>query len=52
MEIKVYLNGKSEKPVFVRIVPIADAVLFDFNNCLRTMKSLFGEDCITVFRCL
>lgn len=52
MEIKVFMNGKSEKPVFVRIVPIADALLFDFNNCLRTMKSLFGEDCIVIFKCV
>lgn len=51
MEIKVYLNGKSEKPVFCRIVPISDAVIFDFVTCLRAMKSLFGDDCIVIFRC-
>ena len=50
MEIKVFLNLNSEKPVFVRQVITNDAVTVDYACLLRSMRILFGSDCVVEFK--
>ena len=49
MELKVYFNSKSEKPIFCRCIQTNDAVSLDYSLLLRSMKLLFGPDCIVIF---
>lgn len=50
MQIKVFLNQQSTKPVYERIVPCNNSVEFDFSTVLRSMKILYGSDCIVEFK--
>lgn len=50
MEIKVYLTRQCDKPVFCRIVPYNSSVEMEFNLLLRSMRILFGSDCVVDFR--
>ena len=50
MEIKVFLNLKSDKPVFVRQVITNDALTVDYACLLRSMRILFGADCVVEFK--
>ena len=50
MEIKVYLSLKSDKPVFVRQIITNDAVTVDYACLLRSMRILFGTECVVEFK--
>lgn len=50
MEIKVFLNRKSEHPCFARIVEYNQTLEFDFNLVLCSMRILYGQDCIVEFK--
>ena len=50
MEIKVFLNLKCDKPCFVRHVITNDAVTVDYACLLRSMRILFGPDCVVEFK--
>ena len=52
MEIKVYLSLTSKSPVFVRQVLCDRSLDIDFNLLLKSMKILFGENCVVEFRCI
>lgn len=49
MEIKVFLNRNAEKPCFARIIPFNSSVTVEFNLLLRSMRILFGDDCVVQF---
>ena len=47
MEVSVYMNleaKRNEKAVFKRIVVSPD--VFDYSAFVRSMKSVFGSDCV------
>ena len=50
MEIKVFINRNAERPCFSRIVNYNSCVEFDFNLVLRSMRILYGSDCIVEFK--
>lgn len=50
MEIKVFINRTAERPCFCRIVNYNSCVEFDFNLVLRSMRILYGSDCIVEFK--
>lgn len=50
MEIKVFLNRQSDRPCFARIVDFNQILEFDFNLILRSMRILYGQDCIIEFK--
>lgn len=50
MEVKVYLNQKNwreKKSILCRRVDCPD--VFDFADCIKVMRSLFGNECIIEF---
>ena len=50
MEIKVYISRQSERPTFCRIIQFSASVEFDFNLILRSMRILYGQDCVVEFK--
>lgn len=46
----MFLNRRSERTCFVRFVEFNKTLEFDFNLVLRSMRILFGQDCIVVFK--
>ena len=50
MEIKVFINRDAERPCFCRILNFTSSVEFDFNLILRSMRILYGSDCIVYFK--
>ena len=52
IEVQVYLNMtafNSGKSVFGRMVQCPD--VFDFRGFESSMRSVFGNDCVTVYKC-
>lgn len=50
MKIKVYLNPNCDEPIFVRQVISNDAFSVDYSCLLRSMKIMFGPDCVVEFK--
>lgn len=50
MELKVYLNSSSTKPVFQRIVTTPDGLDVDYSGLIKSMRQLFGNECIVEFK--
>lgn len=48
----MFLNSKSEKPSFCRIVQLDSSVEFDFSVVLRSMRILYGSSCVVEFKCV
>ena len=52
IEVQVYVNLEafnSHKSVFGRMVQCPD--VFDFRGFESSMRSVFGNDCVTVYKC-
>ena len=49
MEIKVFLNRSSDKPVFMRLVSFNESIEIDTNQILKVMRVLFGSECVVQF---
>ena len=52
IEVQVYLNMidfNSGKSVFVRMLQCPE--VFDFRGFESSMRSVFGIDCVTVYKC-
>ena len=52
IEVQVYLNLEAynnHKSVFGRMVMCPDA--FDFRGFESSMRSVFGSECVTVYKC-
>ena len=44
------MNLKCDKPVFVRQIITNDAISVDYSCLLRSMKIMFGPDCVVEFK--
>ena len=52
IEVQVYMNKEAylnNKSVFGRMVQCPD--VFDFRGFESSMRSVFGNDCVTVYKC-
>ena len=49
MEIKVFINRSTDKPVFMRLVPFNESIEIDTNQILKVMRVLFGSECVVQF---
>lgn len=49
MQIQVFLTSKSSKPVYERIIEVDDSLRFDYSCIVRSMKLLYGLECIIQF---
>lgn len=50
MEIKVFINQNAEKPIFCRIIHLNDGISMDYSLLIRSMRILFGNDCVVTFK--
>lgn len=52
MEVRVFKNGNdygSHKPALVVRLSDTGVIQFPYESCVRTFKSLYGNDCIIEF---